>query len=243
MDNVINVFKWILIAIYTVAFGIPATVVSLLAPDLIQKYCVRPWSRMILLTAGVKVRIEGLENLPNEPCVIMFNHQSYFDIFAFASVLPIEWRALMKVELLKVPFVGWVAKASGHHFINRDNSIKSMREIEKIAEKIRNGHSVVIAPEGTRSEDGKLLPFKPGGFVLAIRSGTPVVPMVIDGGSRIMPTHSLKIKSGEIKITILPQIEVESLPTGKPGRELLMKKVREAFESKLDNAGTESQQS
>ncbi len=235
------IYNWTLIAISTIFFGITASLVCFFAPGVVLRFVVRPWAKSILKICGVKVEVDGLENLPSEPVVIMFNHQSYFDIFAYASVLPIDWRAIMKAELVWIPFFGWVAKATGHHFIKRESSIKSLREIEGIADKIRNGPSVVLAPEGTRSADGKLMPFKPGGFLLAIRSGVPVVPMVVMGGSRIMPSGSLRVYPGTIRVMILPPIDVGELPQGKEGREALSTMVRESMENVLGNESTVSE--
>lgn len=227
------ILNWTLISVYTVIFGIPATIMSFIMPDKVLRYFVKPWSSLILKTCGIEVRLDGVENLPKEPCVIMFNHQSYFDIFAFAATLPIDWRAVMKKGLSRLPFFGWVAKATGHHFVLRDSSIKSFQDIEKVAEKIRSGPSVLIAPEGTRSLDGKLLPFKRGGFVLAMRTGAPVVPMAILGGRDITPKGGIRINPGYMKIKILPPIYVKSLPPGRLGRDELSRLVREALEDAM----------
>lgn len=178
--------------------------------------------------------MEGVENLPKEPSVIMYNHQSSFDIFAFCGFLPIEWKAVMKKEVASVPFVGWVSSITGNYFVERDGSGRDTQEIRKIVERIRSGPSVLIAPEGTRSPDGKLLPFKKGGFVVAMYAGVPVVPMVITGGKEIMSRGSKKINHGRIKIKILPPIDVKHLPPGKEGREKLVGLVREEMLSALD---------
>ncbi len=227
------ILNWTLISIYTVIFGIPATIASFIMPDRVLRYFVKPWSSLILKTCRIKVHLEGVENLPNEPCLIMFNHQSYFDVFAFAATLPIDWRAVMKKGLSRVPFFGWVAKATGHHFVLRDGSIKSFQDIENVVERIRAGPSVLIAPEGTRSLNGRLLPFKKGGFVLAMRTGAPVVPMAILGGRDITPRNGIRINPGYMKIKILPPIDVKSLPPGRPGRDELSTLVREALEKAL----------
>src|SRR3972149_323412 len=204
-----------------------------IAPDKVLKYFVRPWSNLILRVCNIKVQLEGLENVPKGPCLIMFNHQSYFDIFAFAATLPFDWRAVMKKELALVPFVGWVAKATGHYFVSRDSSIRSFQEIDKVAKRIRLSPPVLIAPEGTRSLDGKLLSFKRGGFVLAMRAEVPVAPMVILGGKDIMPKGSMTIKPGNMKIKILPAIDVKSLPSGNLGRAELLRHVAEPLEEAL----------
>jgi 1-acyl-sn-glycerol-3-phosphate acyltransferase len=227
------IFDWVAISISTILIGIPALVVSAFAPRVVLGWFVRPWCRVILKACGVKVELEGLDNLPSSPCVIMFNHQSYFDIFAFAATLPIDWRAVMKRELAWVPFFGWVAKATGHYFVRRDGSIRSLREMDKLARDVGRGQTVLIAPEGTRSLDGRLGQFKPGGFVVAIKAGVPVVPMVIKGGKEVMPSGSLRIRAGKMSIKILPPIDVKMLPSGKEGREALSKMVREAMLSEL----------
>ncbi|MGH7909219.1 MAG: lysophospholipid acyltransferase family protein [Thermodesulfobacteriota bacterium] len=226
-------YSWASIVLFTIIFGIPATVLSFIAPDRVLKYFVKPWSSLILRACNIKVQLEGLENLPKEPCLIMFNHQSYFDIFAFAATLPFDWRVVMKKELALVPFIGWVSKATGHYFVSRDGSIKSFQEVDKVAKRIRFGPPVLIAPEGTRSIDGKLLSFKRGGFVLAMRAEVPVVPMVILGGKDVMPKGSMRIKPGNMKIKILPVIDVKSLPSGKLGRDELLSLVKEALEKAL----------
>lgn len=224
---------WASIVFFTIIFGIPATILSFIAPDKVLKYFVRPWSNLILRVCNIKVQLEGLENVPKGPCLIMFNHQSYFDIFAFAATLPFDWRAVMKKELALVPFFGWVAKATGHYFVSRDSSIRSFQEIDNVAKRIRLGPPVLIAPEGTRSIDGKLLSFKRGGFVLAMRAVVPVAPMVILGGKDVMPKGSMRIKPGNMKIKILPAIDVKSLSSGKLGRDELLSLVKEALEKAL----------
>ncbi len=223
-----------MIVLFTMVFGAPAIVVSLISPDKVLKYFVRPWARMILWACNIKVDLEGLENIPKEPYLIMFNHQSYFDIFAFAGTLPFDWRAVMKKELALVPFFGWVAKATGHYFVSRDSSIKSFKEVDKVAKRIRSGPTVLIAPEGTRSPDGRLLSFKRGGFVLAMRAEVPVVPMAILGGKDIMPKGSLKIIPGNMKIKMLRAIDVKSLGSGKIGRDELLELVKAALEKTLN---------
>jgi 1-acyl-sn-glycerol-3-phosphate acyltransferase len=223
-----------MIVLFTIVFGAPAIVVSFISPDRVLKYFVRPWARMILWACNIRVDLEGLENIPKEPYLIMFNHQSYFDIFAFAATLPFDWRAVMKKELALVPFFGWVAKATGHYFVSRDSSIKSFKEVDKVAKRIHSGPTVLIAPEGTRSPDGRLLSFKRGGFVLAMRAEVPVVPMAILGGKDIMPKGSLKIISGNMKIKMLRAIDVKSLGSGKIGRDELLGLVKAALEKALN---------
>ncbi|HSE83573.1 MAG TPA: lysophospholipid acyltransferase family protein [Thermodesulfobacteriota bacterium] len=232
-----TIFSWIGIALSTTIFGILGVILSFISPNnLLFKYAVRPWGYYALKACGVKLDVEGLENLSEEPCVIMYNHQSAFDIFAFAAALPIPWKGVMKKEVARIPFVGWVTKMGGHYFVSRDGSIKDINELKKMVERIRSGPSVLIAPEGTRSPDGRLLPFKKGGFVLAMQAGVPVVPMVIYGGNDINPKGSKKIIPGTMKVKILPPINVKQLPPGKEGREELSELVRKDMERVLAEA-------
>ena len=139
----------------------------------IQKF----WSRILLKTAGVKVRIEGLERVePYGSYMIMANHQSYFDIFILLSLpLFIHWMA--KKELFAIPLFGWMLKtAFGGISIDRESRAKGSASIKKAARMVRNGATVLIFPEGTRGTDGKLLPFNEGGFFLAILSRAVILP-------------------------------------------------------------------
>ncbi|MFI5322421.1 MAG: lysophospholipid acyltransferase family protein [Thermodesulfobacteriota bacterium] len=221
--------------IYTVFFGIFGIILALLSPPASIRYAVRPWARSILFTTGVKLDVKGLENIPSKPCIIMFNHQSAFDILAYIAALPIDWRAVMKKEVGDMPFIGWVARIEGHYFVARDGSERDTKEVKKIVSKIRSGPSVIIAPEGTRGKEGKLLPFQKGGFFIAMLAGVPIVPMVITGGLAIMSKDSKVIRPGIMKIRILPPIDAPHLPPGREGREALMKMVRDQMERVLDD--------
>ncbi len=203
-------------------------------PKYTIRYAVKPWATLILKLAGVKLDVEGLEHIPDAPSVIMFNHQSAFDIFAYMAVLPIEWKAIMKKEVGHMPFIGWIAKIGGHYFVARDGSSGDTKEVKKIVRKIRSGPSVMIAPEGTRSLDGKLLPFQKGGFLIAMLAGVPIVPMVITGGLNISPRNSWRVHPGTMQVKILPPIYTDDLPSGRVGREELMQIVREQMETVLN---------
>ena len=228
---------WITFILYTVFFGSYGIVLAIISPPSAVKYAVRPWARMILFTAGVKLDVEGLENIPEEPSIIMFNHQSVFDIFAYMAVLPIDWRAVMKKEVGNMPFIGWISKIGGHYIVARDGSERDTKEVKKIVSRIKEGPSVVIAPEGTRGKEGSLLPFQKGGFLIAILARVPVVPMVITGGLDIMPKDTRMLRPGTMKIRILPTINVTDLPSGREGREELMRIVRSQMEEELGRQG------
>ena len=232
-----TIFYWLAFLTYTLFFGVIGITLAFISPSSAIKYAVRPWGKMIILTTGVTLDVKGLENIPKEPSIIMYNHQSVYDIFAFMAVLPIDWKAVMKKEVLDMPFIGWVSKVAGHYFVARDGSERDTKEVKKIAERIRLGPSVLIAPEGTRSKDGKLLPFQKGGFFIAMLAGVPIVPMVMMGGAKIYAKTSWVVNSGTMKVRVLPPVYPGDLPRGKAGREELMRIVREGMEEVLEKEG------
>ena len=232
-----TIFCWFTFIVYTIFFGIIGLFLSVTFRNLVVPYAVRPWARINLKTAGIGLDVEGIENLPDEPCIIMFNHQSALDILAYMAALPIDWRAIMKKEVGQIPFIGWVSRLSGHYLVARDGSSSDTREVKKIVGKIRSGPTVVLAPEGTRSKDGKLLPFQKGGFLIAVLARVPVVTMVITGGLDILSKGSVWINPGSMKVKILPAIYVDDLPPGREGREKLMRIVREQMEEELKLEG------
>jgi len=232
-----TIYCGIVFAVFTTFFGIIGIILSLLYRPFVVPYAVKPWAKTNLSAAGIKLQVEGLENLPQEPSIIMFNHQSALDILAYMSILPIDWRAIMKKEVGQIPFIGWVSRLSGHYLVARDGSSSDTKEVKKIVSKIRSGPTVVVAPEGTRSNDGKLLPFQKGGFLIAVLARVPVVPMVITGGLELLSKGSRHPNSGTMKIKILPPITVDDLPKGREGREKLMRVVRDQMEEVLHQEG------
>lgn len=223
------IYCWIVVILVTIIVGGTGVILSVLSPKNVIRYGTRPWGYCIIRGCGIRVSIEGLENIPTGPCVIMYNHQSALDIPFFCGFLPIEWKAIMKDDVAKIPFVGWVSKLTGQYFVARDGSRKDAEQVKIIAKQIRNGPPVILAPEGTRSPDGKLLPFQKGGFVIALLARTPVVPVAISGGHDILPKGSLLIKPGRMSMKIFPPIDVSDLPQGKAGREQLERLVRDCM--------------
>lgn len=219
----------------TAFWGSVGMVVSLLCVRNLIRISVRPWGRTVLWTCGVRLEVSGAENLPSEPCIVMYNHQSSFDIPAFSAAVPFEWRAVMKNEVARIPFIGWVCSLAGHYFVARDGSAGDTSRVREIVRKIKRGPSVMIAPEGTRSEDGELLPFKKGGFLIASLSRVPVVPMVLWGGKDIRRKNSWELNTGgTIRVSFLPPIDTGSLPPGRRGGDMLEAAVRERMLSEIE---------
>jgi 1-acyl-sn-glycerol-3-phosphate acyltransferase len=172
----------------------------------------RRWAKVALLATGVKVKVEGLEQIGGKgPYIFMSNHQGGYDIFALHGHLPFDFKWLAKKELFSIPFFGWTLTAAGYISIDRKGSRDTVRAMNEAAQRIRDGMSVVIFPEGSRSPDGSIQPFKKGGFTLAIKSKVPIVPVAVVGSREIMPKGRITVNSGKITIRIGPTIETKEL--------------------------------
>jgi 1-acyl-sn-glycerol-3-phosphate acyltransferase len=188
----------------TPVFGLPVVVLGLLRPrsDVFLR-CGRPWSRILLAAAGARTSVRGAQHVPPGPCLFGANHQSLLDIPALFLVLPDNARFLAKESLFRIPVLGWAMTASGCIPIDRSNRARAMRSLEQAAARVRAGRSVVFFPEGTRSRDGKLAPFKKGGFHLALQAEVPVVPVAISGSYRILRPASLQVRPGPLRVHLM----------------------------------------
>lgn len=193
------------------------------------------WSRFGLLLAGARLEVEGAELIPRDrPLIFMGNHQSNFDIMALFMAVPVRFNWLAKEELFRVPMFGRSMKSAGYIPINRGDGRDSMKSLDRAAKLVSAGTSVAIFPEGTRSTDGKLLPFKRGGFILAARAGVPVIPFSIKGSREINPPDSfLSLRPGRIRIKFSHPITVSE--RGAKQQANLMEQVREAITAALES--------
>jgi 1-acyl-sn-glycerol-3-phosphate acyltransferase len=227
-----SVFFYIILFFSTMIFGCSAVIGSF-ASRAWPRLMARLWGRTNLWAAGVKVIVNGMDDIdPRGPYILASNHQGWFDIFAALSDIPIDFSWLAKEELFKLPVLGRAMYSAGYIPIDRSDHRKALISMNKAAEAVRNGTSVFIFPEGTRSPDGVMRDFKKGGFVLAAKSRQPVVPISISGSYRILPKNSRTIHPGPIRITIGKPI----MPPGgtdAKSRDLLMELVREAIRSNL----------
>lgn len=195
----------------------------------------RLWARILLAICRVELVIEGAQRItPPGPFLFLSNHQSQFDILAVVLAIPLQFRILAKKELFYIPVFGWVLKLAGFVGIDRGNREKAIRSLDQAAQRLRQGMSLLIYAEGTRSLDGRLLPFKKGGFVLAIQAGVPILPIVIQGSREILPKGSLTIRPGTIRLTVGEPIDPARFTLER--KEALMEAVRAAMESTLRRA-------
>jgi 1-acyl-sn-glycerol-3-phosphate acyltransferase len=193
----------------------------------------RVWSRLILSISGVTVKVKGLSQLePKHQYVFMVNHQSHIDIPVLVQSLPaFQLRWIAKRELLWVPFFGWAMWSGKHITVNRADRFDASGSLKKAKQRMKGGISLVIFPEGTRSTDGHLLPFKRGGLLLAVKTQTPIVPVTIVGSSAILPKGDWRVRRGQIDVTIGAPVPVENYRPG--ALRVLSGRVQELIENNL----------
>lgn len=187
-------------------------------------------ARSILWAAGVDVEVEGEERLHSPaPRVLVANHESWFDVMALCAVLPPGYRFAIKKELEKVPIWGSAWLACGHISVDRHNRQAAIQSIERARSLSGDGEGILIVffPEGTRSTNGVLLPFKKGAFVLALQLGVPVIPVALIGGRQVMPKHSWKIRPGKMRVRVGEPIPASDLSF--EDRDALLERTRAAI--------------
>ena len=224
---------WVIFLFTTVILGTVAIFLSLFdSSGNIPHLVARLWGKIQLRITGTRIRIQGLEHIePEKSYILVSNHQSTFDIFALLGYLPIQFRWTAKAELFRIPFMGWAMSRIGYIPIERDSPKKAYRSMLRAAEVVRNGVSVIIFPEGTRSPDGNLQPFKKGVFLLALKSRAPILPITIQGTSKIMRKGDWRIYPGQVRIQIDPPIETAGTPAEK--EEELSQRVRSTLVKNL----------
>ncbi len=190
------------VGVSTLAVSLITIVLSIFGPySRAIFYSTTTWTKLMLFSAGAKLEIVGLDNIDKDKSYIFVgNHQSHFDVPAVYSVIPFTTRFMTKKELFRIPVFGWAMKAAGTIKIDRSDRSQSIASVNDALDKIRNGVSVIIFPEGTRSADGSIGSFKKGGFVLAIKGAIPIIPVSISGSRFILPKHSLRVNPGKIKL-------------------------------------------
>jgi 1-acyl-sn-glycerol-3-phosphate acyltransferase len=190
------------------------------------------WATSVLILSGVRVKIFNLDLLtPGQPYIFAANHQSAFDILALLSRLKVQFRWLAKESLFNIPVFGWAMRKTGYIPINRSNPKQAYQSLLVAAKKVTDGTSVLIFPEGTRQETGHLGEFKKGGFILALKSQKPIVPIGIIGSGKVLAKKGYAIHPGTIRIVLGKPISTEGYHTR--DAEVLIEKVREAIEENL----------
>ena len=161
------------------------------------------WGRLFYRLFFIPVKVDGLENIDKgQSYIIAPNHQSYWDAFLVYGFIGIKFKWMMKKELGRIPFVGWACYMAGCIFIDRSSRESGMNSIRKAESKLKNGMSVVIFPEGTRTPDGKMGKFKRGAFLISEELGLPILPVTIDGNYDVMSRHAKSVTWHPVHMTV-----------------------------------------
>lgn len=191
------------------------------------------WSLIVSKALGLNASLTGAEKVkPGQSYIITPNHQGHADVLAIEMVLPVPIFWVIKKELTKIPFFGWALARSGAISLDRSNPEEAVQRLMSGAHRMADGWSLLIYPEGSRSPDGNLQPFKKGAFRLAVHAGIPILPVTINGAFKIWPKKTLRFRPGHILVSIGDPISTEGLDEDDIPH--LMSETRQAIERYLD---------
>ena len=220
------------LTVYTLILGPPLVLYAALSRSVEALY----WTGVkgvvfIVRLVGIRTRVEGIENIPPGTCVFAANHTSNSDGPVIVGAIPRRIAILAKKSLFTIPVVGTAFRQARFTPVDRGSPERAKASIELAAEYVRQGTSFLIFPEGTRSGNGRLLPFKSGALLLAIGAGVPVVPVACIGAHRILPKKSLRIRPGEVLVRFCPPIDAGAYRAA--DRAKLAERVRAAIAAAL----------
>jgi len=219
-----------LIWAYTLVLGTISLLCSLFGRSGgLQHRMARLWSQLIMKTILSPVKVTGMERVDlSKPRVYAVTHSSALDIPILYVHLPFQFRIIFKSELLSYPFVGWHLKRSGQVCINQQNPAASIGAIKSALKSLRGGKPLVIFPEGGRTRDGRLQPFLPGAFFLAIKAQADIVPIALVGTFELLPMNTYHIKCRLLEMRVGEPISTAGLSLR--DTEAVSAKVRSAIE-------------
>lgn len=174
----------------------------------ISFFFIRLWAKIWSFLSGIRYEIHGKEHVqPNQPYIYIFNHRSFIDAPVIPIAIPQEIRAIGKKELSKVPFFGFVVSRVAV-WVDRKDAASRKASVERLLKILKNGISIVVAPEGTRNDSEQtLLPFQRGAFRISVETGIPILPMAVIGADKIMKRGSILLKPGKVKVYFSASID------------------------------------
>ena len=209
-----QVYKWILffplLGFFTLVVGTLSLIIIWIFGQRAGQIGGVIWARLNSMVTPMFISVRGKEKIDrNQSYVVVANHQSQYDIFAIYGWLPVDFRWVLKQELRKVPIIGVYCDRAGHVYIDRSDTASALASIDRAKKRITNGTSIFFFPEGTRSLNGKLLPFKKGAFKFAIDLSLPVLPVTIKGTRDVLPANSIALFPGSAEVIIHDPISIE----------------------------------
>lgn len=217
----------------TLVIAPPLILVSLFTSGGPAYTMMRWWAFILSKLMGLSFSVHGAEKVvPGTSYIVTPNHQSNTDILALVLVLPTRFRWVLKKSLLQIPLFGWAVGRTGAIAIDRSDRRQAVESLRHAPEKLKGGWSVLIYPEGTRTRDGQLLPFKKGAFMMAVQTGIPILPVTSNGAFKVLPRDSIWFRPGHITVTIGDPIVTEGLTEADVPA--LMEKTRAEISKSLD---------
>ncbi len=190
------------------------------------------WSKQLLNKAQVSLQSSGVERAGHGPFVVMSNHQSLYDIPALYQTLPLRLRMVAKAELFRIPIWAQAMRAAGFVELDRSARERAIESLERARSALAKGTSIWIAPEGTRSRDGSLGPFKHGGFHLAFGAGARILPVTVSGTRSILPAKGARVVPGaQVRVTVHEPVDPQRF--GSDVNDELVNSVRDTIASAL----------
>jgi 1-acyl-sn-glycerol-3-phosphate acyltransferase len=195
----------------------------------------RLWAHTIYAGAWSRIRATGFDQFEwNQPCILMANHESYMDVPAIIASCPVPIRFVARQEVFKTPILGQAMWMTGQISVDRTDREKAIRSLGQAAKKIASGRTVLVFPEGTRTQDGQLQRFKKGGFMLAIQAQVPIIPIGVSGTRTIVPRGAKSFRPGIVGIVVGSPIETAGLTVD--DRDALMARVHTALMEQRESA-------
>jgi len=236
LPSIVVIVRLLLVALLTIFWGGPVILLSFFDPHAERSaLLIRFWARQVLWACGVSVRVRGRERLDvSRSYLLMANHQSNLDIPILMSAfdtLQVRW--VSKREVRKVPIIGLCMQRTQQILVDRESPTQAVAVIRQVKTLLDAGISVIFFPEGTRTRDGRLQAFKPGGFAVAIEAGVPVVPIAVKGSRAIWPPGGLDLRPGEVEVVFTDPIQADPRLSKKAMREDLLRRVRESIAAQL----------
>ena len=232
-----QLYAWLvflpLVAILTLLFSTLTVIFAwLVNPHFASRVFATTWARTLGFLTPIRVTVEGAEHAQRDRSyVVASNHQSQFDILVIYGWLKLDLKWVMKAELRKLPAIGIGCEKAGHIFVERRNPKQASQAITDALARLGDGIGILFFPEGTRSPDGHLLPFKKGAFRTAIDQQLPLLPVTVAGTRDILPARSLRLFPGQARMVIHPPIETAGMTVDQV--DALLQRTREVITSAM----------
>ncbi|MDO4482007.1 MAG: lysophospholipid acyltransferase family protein [Bacillota bacterium] len=213
---------------------------SLKKRDRLAPRLIRFMARGVMWWTGAKVTVTGEENIPDKACVLVGNHQSYFDILSLLACSKTMYGYLAKIEIKKVPFLRTWMDTIDCVFLNRENAKQGLAAIKEAVSLLKRNRSIYIFPEGTRSKCDDIGEFKTGAMMIATKAKAPIVPFLIDGTYKLFEANGNRVSPGEVTITFMPPIYTEDMSREEINaisdkiRDQLIEEQKKQFEKKAE---------